>query len=120
MKAIFFHTDPQKQLAEGSLMAAQKSQKEKITTKILPMTEFYRAEDYHQKYMLGMDDRLMQVLSTLNLDPDQFTDSTVAARLNGFAGGHGTPESLLKQLEPLDLSTDFIDTLKPALEDGGK
>lgn len=49
--AIFYHSQEQKQMAEKS-----KKQKEnvlgiKIQTEITPATEFYPAEEYHQKYL---------------------------------------------------------------------
>ncbi len=50
--AIFYHNDEQKQLAEKSKRELESSGKfdEPIVTDILPVTEFYRAEDYHQDY----------------------------------------------------------------------
>ncbi len=117
MKAIYYHNATQKKLAERSLQKVQRTEKRRITTKILPVTDFYRAEDYHQKYMLRLDDKLMKLIGNKNFSSEQFTDSTLTARLNGYAGGHGTKESLLKQLENLGLSPNFMSNLKPALEE---
>ena len=49
---IFYHTDEQKRLAEGSKDALQHSGKfdKPIVTEIVPATTFYPAEDYHQDY----------------------------------------------------------------------
>ncbi len=51
--AIFFHTPEQEQLAKASKEAWDKSGKlrNKIVTQIVPATEFYQAEDYHQQYL---------------------------------------------------------------------
>ncbi len=50
--AIFYHDDEQKNLAEKSKEELQNSgiYQEKIVTKILPATDFYPAEEYHQDY----------------------------------------------------------------------
>ena len=50
--AIFYHNEEQKRLAEGSKAALEKSKpfKQNIATTIVPATEFYAAEEYHQDY----------------------------------------------------------------------
>lgn len=50
--AIFYENDEQKVLAEKSKKELQNSGifQEEIVTKILPVSEFYPAEDYHQDY----------------------------------------------------------------------
>ncbi len=49
--AIFFHNDEQRRLAEESRKALLGSGKFKtIYTEITPAAQFYRAEEYHQKY----------------------------------------------------------------------
>lgn len=50
--AIFYHNDEQKRLAEHSRDEIRNSGRfdKPIVTEILPASEFYRAEDYHQDY----------------------------------------------------------------------
>jgi peptide-methionine (S)-S-oxide reductase len=48
--AVFAHTEEQRQAAEASKERAQASFRKPIATEIVPLTEFYPAEGYHQAY----------------------------------------------------------------------
>jgi len=50
--AIFFHNEEQAQIAQKSKEKIENSGKFRnpIVTEIVPAPEFYKAEDYHQKY----------------------------------------------------------------------
>ena len=50
--AIFYHTDEQEMLAEKSKAELERSgrYKKPVVTEILPIAEFYMAEEYHQDY----------------------------------------------------------------------
>ncbi len=47
---IFFENDHQKDLAQKSKTSSQKDFMAPIVTEIVPLTKFYKAEDYHQNY----------------------------------------------------------------------
>lgn len=51
--AIFYHTPEQKRLAEQSKRTLDESHRfsKPIATNIVPATEFWRAEEYHQQYL---------------------------------------------------------------------
>ncbi len=51
--AIFYHTPEQKAIAENSKERLQQSGKFKrpIVTEVTPASTFYRAEEYHQRYL---------------------------------------------------------------------
>jgi peptide-methionine (S)-S-oxide reductase len=50
--AIFYHSEEQKRVAEDVVkrLGAEKLWKDPIVTEIVPASEFYVAEDYHQEY----------------------------------------------------------------------
>jgi peptide-methionine (S)-S-oxide reductase len=48
--AIFFHTPEQEAAARASKEKAQSRFRNPIVTEITPISEFYRAEEYHQRY----------------------------------------------------------------------
>jgi peptide-methionine (S)-S-oxide reductase len=98
MSAIFVHDEEQRKLAEETKAEAEKAAGEEIHTRILPFTRFTRAEDYHQKYMLRGTRDVMRDFHRMYAKADDFTDSTAAARVNGFLGGHGDA-ALLESLE---------------------
>ncbi|MEW6035621.1 MAG: peptide-methionine (S)-S-oxide reductase MsrA [Candidatus Micrarchaeota archaeon] len=49
---IFYHSAEQKKLAEESKASEQKKYSEPIATSIEPAGQFWRAEEYHQKYLV--------------------------------------------------------------------
>ncbi len=49
--AIFYHSGKQKKAAEKSKQDYQKKIKKKIVTQIAKAGPYYKAEDYHQKYL---------------------------------------------------------------------
>src|SRR3989344_29160 len=49
--AIFYHNDAQKKAAEKSKELLFKKLKSFIATEIIPVQEFYPAEEYHQQYL---------------------------------------------------------------------
>lgn len=58
--AIFYHTRKQKEIAEKYIARIQKNFEEKIKVQILPATELFPAEEYHQDYYQKNPDRYKQ------------------------------------------------------------
>lgn len=92
MEAVFCANAAQEDIARAAGMTAP----------IITGARFYLAEDYHQKYYLRHDKLLMQELA--GYTPRQLVDSTVAARLNGYVAGRGSPSQLAEDLPRLALS----------------
>jgi len=101
---IFFHDQRQKRLAVETMEGEQARRGKKIFTEVLPVSTFTRAEDYHQKYRLRQNRRLMSEFAMLLPSGESFVNSTVAARVNGFLGGYGKLETLRSEIDSYGLS----------------
>ena len=101
---IFYHSEEQRQLALETKEREAARHGSEILTEIVPFSNFYRAEDYHQKYRLRQVPRLIDAVQAIHPDADDWVDSTVAARVNGYLGGYGTLETVQSELENLGLS----------------
>jgi peptide-methionine (S)-S-oxide reductase len=49
--AIFFHSPEQEAAARASKTALQERSPREVVTEIVPASEFFRAEEYHQRYI---------------------------------------------------------------------
>ena len=49
--AIFYHNDAQRDAAQRAIQRAQPKWSRPIVTEVVPFTNFYEAEDYHQDYL---------------------------------------------------------------------
>jgi methionine-S-sulfoxide reductase len=102
--AVFYHDETQRQLALVSKAQQAAKYAAEITTEILPATNFYLAEDYHQKYMLRYSSELLDEYRAIYPDPKDFVNSTATARVNGYVSGYGELGQLQAELDRLGLS----------------
>jgi methionine-S-sulfoxide reductase len=103
--AIFYHDETQRKLALETKALEEGRRSQSIQTGILPFEKFFLAEDYHQKYQLRQHRQLMTEFKAFYSRNIDFVNSTAAARVNGYVGGHGTPEEIKANIESLGLST---------------
>ncbi len=103
---IFYHDAEQKRLAKESRDRVAAELGKKIHTEIVPFSKFYLAEDYHQKYRLRGVRELEAELEAIYPDLEDFVNSTAAAKVNGYVGGHGSLGRLQNEIEQFGLSPE--------------
>ena len=102
MSAVYFHNEEQKRLAMETKSREEAKRKDKIYTDIVPISEFYTAEGYHQKYLLRQQPALMKEFNAIYPATEDFVNSTAAARINGYLGSYGTLTALEAELNTLN------------------
>ena len=106
MSVIFYHNPEQKNLAFKTRDRESARRETKIYTEIEPAEKFYLAEDYHQKYRLRQERDLMREFNAMYPKFKDIVNSTAAARVNGYLGGHGSLPMLQKDLNKIGLSPE--------------
>jgi peptide-methionine (S)-S-oxide reductase len=112
MSIIFYHSEEQKRLALETRNREAANRNTKIYTEIVPYTEFYLAEDYHQKYRLQREPDLMGEFRRMFPHMADFINSTAAARVNGYLARYGTSEELEEEIDMLGLSETGVRRLR--------
>lgn len=102
--AVFALDAEQRRLALASRDQQALAWKAAASTEVLPAGVFTPAEDYHQKYYLRGNQLLAAELRARHPDEAAFIASTAAARVNGYLGGHGTPEQFASEIDAFGLS----------------
>jgi peptide-methionine (S)-S-oxide reductase len=102
---IFVHNDEQKRLAEESRTRIAKEHGSSVYTEIVPYTGFTLAENYHQKHALQQFPEFREDLQRIYPSPAAFVASTAVARVNGYLGGEGSYEVLIREKDGLGLSS---------------
>ncbi len=105
LSAVFPLNERQRDLAVRTRDREAARAKRRIHTEILPAARFYPAEAYHRKFALRGKQALFKEYEAIYPNIEDFLASTAVTRVNGYAGGHGTCEALLSEIEGLGLST---------------
>ena len=101
---VFAHDEEQKRLAEESRARIAKKLGKAVHTEVLPYGRFYVAEDYHQKYYLRGHRQILRQFQQYYPQATDLMNSTAAARVNGYIGGHGTAAAYKADIDRLGLS----------------
>ena len=101
---VFTHDENQRMLAEETRDQIAKEMRSVVHTEIVPYSGFTLAEDYHQKHSLRQYPEFMEELHRIYPSPGDIVASTAAARLNGYLGGEGSCEALIREIDGLGLS----------------
>ena len=106
MKAVFYHNEQQREQAMDSKLAVEDKNGTIVRTEIVPIRSFTMAEDYHQKFTLKGHKGLKKEIMRIYPRHQDIVDSTAAARLNGYVGGHGSRDQLSMEIKSLGLSAE--------------
>jgi len=106
MSLLFYHNDEQRSLAVASKERREAEMERPVLTQLVPLSRFYLAEDYHQKFRLRQEEDLMEEFNAFYAEAQGFIDSTAAARINGYLAGYGTFQTLQEHLSSFGLSPD--------------
>ena len=102
---IFVHNEEQRRLAEVSKAQLARDCDCTVYTEIVPYNGFTLAENYHQKHSLQQFPEFQDELKRIYPSPAEFVASAAVARVNGYLGGEGSYETLLKEKDSLGLSS---------------
>lgn len=114
--AVFFHGAEQERLAQEAKAQEETRLGKTVQTDIAAATEFYLAEDYHQKYALQADKAMMQEYRSMYPELGDIVDSTSATRVNAYLYGVGDPEQLRSEIDSLGLSKESRERLLSRLD----
>ncbi len=104
MAAVFTMNEEQERLANLSSEQLIHGKGWVVHTKITPITTFYPAEAYHQKFRLRQNEKLLDEYVMIYPAESDFINSTAVTRVNGYCGGYATVEQLAREMSGLGLS----------------
>lgn len=104
MSILFFNNKNQEIAFNASKNSEEKKRGVRIHTEINPLSNFYLAETYHQKYYLQQKESLVNEYLSFYPDAKDFINSTSAARVNGYVRGEGTTSGLKEEIDLLGLT----------------
>ena len=106
--AIWYHDAEQKEALERSLAEVSEKFDGGVTTAIEPLGTFYLAENYHQKYRLQSNRKLLKAFGEFYPDFNDFNNSTAAARINGFISGNGSRKLFEAESESYGFDSELL------------
>lgn len=110
--AIWYHDPEQQEALERTLVEVDNQSTGRVTTAVELLGTFYLAENYHQKYRLQSERKLMSVFNAIYPNFDEFNQSTAAARLNGFLSGAGSKEQFEAESESYGFAAELLTNIR--------
>ncbi len=103
--AVFYENERQEELAKKSMAQIRNDRRGSLETKILPVRSFTRAEQYHQKYHLQQNEKMLSYLNDQFPSTPDMLDSEIATRANAYLAGTINEKQLRNLLDhPLQSS----------------
>jgi peptide-methionine (S)-S-oxide reductase len=116
---IFYRNDEERLIAESSKKQFEVITGKSFNTDIKPISRFYLAENYHQKFFLQNVVSLREEFIKLYPNFIDFINSTVAMKVNSYCKGNGTLEKLMNEINSFGLSVKANNILKDIVEGYG-
>ena len=112
---LWTHGEAQAKEAKTFIEEQTKGSDREPRTEVREAPRFWIAEDYHQKYYLRADRKLVAALLGSAWTDEALRGSTLAARVNGWIRGHGTEKEIASEVESLGLGEKARRALAAAL-----
>jgi len=104
MSLVIYQNEEQRQLAMADSQRLEKDLGIEVRVEITPLTAFYIAEDYHQKWNLQNKHEIVAELRRIYPRAADFINSTAATRINGYLGGNGNANDFNRDIDAFGLS----------------
>lgn len=114
--ALFPRTAAQADQARASMAKTAEQLDAALATEIIADAPFYRAEAYHQKHKLRRHPDVMRPVRARYPDDEAFADAPATALINGYVGGHRSPDRLATDRPRLGLSEKALGALQGIAE----
>lgn len=116
MSLILYNNQQEKILAQTSLDDQEQKLNRQLFTELRPLTTFYSAEDYHQKYYLQRHRNIIEELALYYPEMNSFVDAPLITRLNALAAGYGSKENVINLIEQTELEINNMPHLANFLQ----
>lgn len=117
---IFYRNQEEKIIAENSRKRFENQVGRSFNTEIKPLSKFYLAENYHQKFFLQNVQDIRKDFIEIYPNIMDFINSTSAMKVNSYCKGNGILKRLKEEIESFGLSSQGEKALLDIVEGYGK